>query len=144
MAELVVRIEGVTPSGGAIPIVGAFTPPFRTSVAAGAKANAPSAGTAVATIASSSLPAGLYDIEVHIGMSGTLAAVDVSNMDLRIGGTTVVPALAYTSTNTSNDVAGPFKFRSGLSGSQSVSVNAVASATASSVYSATIVATQVN
>lgn len=145
MAEMKVAIDGAPASGGAIPIVGTLTPPFRSSVAAGATAAAPTAGTAVATIAAGSLPAGLYDIDVWIAMNGTLAAAtDTSNMMLKAGSTTIIAKLAYAANGTSNPAAGPFRVRYSMDGSSALTVNAVASATASSVYSATIIATQVN
>src|SRR6476620_6889385 len=140
---MVVKIEGITSNGGALPIVGTQTPPFRVSVGAGGSVAAPTAGTAIATIASGSLPAGLYDLDITIGMSGTLAAADVSNMELRVGATTVLSKMAYTSTATSNPVA-KFFFQCAPDGTQAITINATGAATASSLYSATIVATQVN
>lgn len=145
MASQQVGIEGAPAAGGALPITGTMTVPFRASVAAGATAAAPTAGTAVATIASGSLPAGLYRVAVWIGMSGTLvSATDTSNMALKQGATTVIAKLPYTANGTSNPVAGPYEAQLSLDGSAALTVNAVASATASSVYSASIIATQVN
>lgn len=143
MAEMIVKIEGVSPNGGAIPIVGTQTPPFRVSVGAGGNVSAPTAGAAIATITSGNLPAGLYELNITIGMSGTLAAADVSNMELRVGGVVVLPKLTYTSIATSNPVA-KFSFQCAPDGTQAISINATGAATASSVYSANIVATQVN
>lgn len=145
MAELKVAIDGAAAAGGALPVTGTITPPFRSSTAAGATASAPAAGATVATILSGSLPAGLYDVEVWIGMNGTLAAgTDTSNMALKVGATTVVPKLAYVANGTSNQPAGPFRIRYSMDGSSAITVVAVGAATASSVYSATIIATQVN
>lgn len=144
MAEMKIAIDGAAAAGGALPVTGTFVPSFRTSAAAGATAAAPTAGTAVATIASGSLPSGLYDIEVTIGMNGTLvSATDTSNMALKSGATTLIAKLAYTANGTSNPTS-TFRLRASMDGSSALTVNAVASATASSVYSATIIATQVN
>jgi hypothetical protein len=51
--------------------------------------------------------------------------------------------MAYTSTATSNPVA-KFFFQCAPDGTQAITINATGAATASSLYSATIVATQVN
>ena len=144
MAEMAVRIEGVTPNGGALPIVGTLTPPFRVSVAGGASAAAPTAGTAVITIASGSLPSGLYRVEVTIGMSGTLAAGDLNNMEFRVGAAVVCKGMTYTSTTNNGNPTAKYTFQVAPDGTQAMSVNATANATASSVYSASIIATQVN
>jgi hypothetical protein len=143
MAENKIAIDGAPAAGGALPVTGTFVPSFRTSAAAGATSAAPTAGTAVATIASGSLPAGLYDVEVTVGMNGTLAAADTSNLTLKAGATTLVPKLTYVANATSNPTA-TFRLRASLDGVSALTVTAVASATASSVYSATIIATQVN
>lgn len=145
MAEMKVAIDGAPAAGGALPITGTMTVPFRTSVADGGTVAAPGAGVTVAAIAAGSLPAGLYDVDVLIGMNGTLAAAaDTSNMALKAGSTTLIDRLAYTANGTSNPVAGPFRFRLSLDGTQALIVSAVGAATASSSYSATIIATQVN
>lgn len=144
MADMRVSIDGAPAAGGALPVTGTFVPSFRTSVSNGATAAAPGAGAAVATIVSGSLPAGLYDIEVTIGMNGTLAAADTSNMNLKAGATTLMAKIPYVANGTSNPTAGPFRFRASLDGSSALTVNAVAASTASSVYTALIVATQVN
>ncbi|MFD5107131.1 hypothetical protein [Streptomyces cinereoruber] len=145
MAEMKIAIDGITPSGGAMPVTGTQTVPYRQSVSDGGTAAAPAAGAAVATIASGGLPAGLYDIEVFVGMAGTLAAAaDTSNMALKYGATTLIDRIAYAANGTSNPVAGPYRFRATLDGSAALTVNAVGAATASSTYTATITATQVN
>lgn len=145
MADMRVAIDGAPAAGGALPVTGTFVPSFRTSVSNGATAAAPGAGAAVATIVSGSLPAGLYDIEVSIGMNGTLVSgTDTSNMNLKAGATTLMAKIPYVANGTSNPTAGPFRFRASLDGSTALTVNAVAASTASSVYTALIVATQVN
>lgn len=144
MAEMAVRIEGITPNGGAIPIVGTSTPPFRVSVGNGASVTAPTANAAIVTIASGSLPAGLYRFEITIALSGTSNATDVNNMEFRIGGTSVMKGLTYTTTGANNGPATKFYFQGAPDGTQAVSVNATANANAGAVYSASIIATQIN
>lgn len=144
MAEQVVAIEGLTISNGAISTISTIVPVLNTSVSAGAKVAAPGLGVAVATIAAGSLPAGYYEIVVNVGVSGTLAAVDGTNMELKVGGTSVMVMANSAINTTANPIAGPYVFRTLLTGSQNLTVNAIAAATASSVYHATIVASKLN
>jgi hypothetical protein len=109
------------------------------SAGVGATAAAPGAGAAVATLVSGSLPAGLYDIQVYVGLSGTLAAADNANMEFREGAS-VVSRLAVPG---AAGHFGPFELRRRLDGSTALSVNAVGASTASSVYYANILAVRV-
>lgn len=115
------------------------------SVADRSIAAAPTAGTAVATIASGSLPAGTYDVECWVAATGTVAAAtETDNFELREGAT-VVTELPFiiTGTTASAEYSGPYRFRRTLNGSTALTINATANATASSVYRAMIVATKV-
>jgi hypothetical protein len=102
---------------------------------------APTAGTAVATLASGNLPAGTYDVCVFTRNLPTAGADEIpstggleANMELRLGATvrqnrmksTKQPGGVYEITDTQ------------LDGSTALSVNATANAAASTVYSAVI------
>lgn len=119
--------------------------PRNESLASGAKVGAPGLGAALVTLTAPT--AGYYQIDVWAGLSGTVAAVDASNFELRKGAT-VVAVLAVSGNGTgataSNTANGPFQFRLNLDGATNVSVNATAGSTASSVYHVTIVATKLN
>lgn len=108
-------------------------------------ASAPTANTAVATLASGSLPAGLYDFDVYATFTGTtVVATETDNVEFREGAT-VVGKLPIICIGTTGNTAysGPFRFRRRLDGSTAVSINATANATASSVYRAEIIAVKV-
>lgn len=113
------------------------------SLANGAKTTSPGLGAALATLTTPT--AGLYQVDVWAGLSGTLAAVDASNFELRKGAT-VVSVLAVSGNGTgaaaSNTANGPFQFFINLDGATSLTVNATAAGTASSVYHVTLVATR--
>lgn len=115
------------------------------SLANGAKTAAPGAGGVLASITTP--PAGYYMVEVYAGLSGTLAAVDASNFELRKG-STVQAVLAVagngTGASASNTATGPFTFYLNLDGATTISVNATAASTASSVYHCTMIATKQN
>lgn len=119
--------------------------PRNESLANGSKAAAPGLGVAVATLTPSD--PGYYQVDVYAGLSGTLAAVDASNFEFRKG-STVICVLAVAGNGTgataSNTSIGPFTFFVNLNGSTSISVNATAAATASSVYHCTMIATKLN
>lgn len=114
-----------------------------TSLATGAKTAAPGVGAALATLTTP--PAGYYRIEIWTGLSGTLAAVDASNFELRYGAT-VVAVLANSGaiTASGNADAGPFTLHKALDGATTVTVNATAASTASSVYHCTLIATKLD
>lgn len=113
------------------------------SLANGGKTAAPGAGAALATVTTP--PAGYYRIEAWFGLTGTLAAVDASNAELRAGSTTIgVLANSGAITASGNPVAGPFTYYRALSGSTSVTINATAASTASSVYHASLILTKLD
>jgi hypothetical protein len=115
------------------------------SLAAGGKTSAPGVGASLATITTP--PAGYYEVEVWAGLSGTVAAVDATNFELRKGNTVLV-GLAVSGNGTgataSNTSVGPFRFRLNLDGNTTITVNATAASTASSVYHCTMIATKLN
>lgn len=114
-----------------------------TSVAVGAKTAAPGLGASLSTLTTP--PAGYYRIEVWTGLSGTLAAVDASNFELRYGNSVIaVLANSAATTASGNSDAGPFTFHKTLDGATTVTVNATAAATASSVYHCTLIATKLD
>jgi len=104
------------------------------------KATAPTAGTAVATLAVPS--AGEYDITVNAMVSGA-AAADTGNMGLYQGTGTGSPIAAPTP----HGVSGAFvsqKYPSvPLTGLSLLTVQAIGNGTASIVYAATIIAEKV-
>lgn len=122
------------------------SPVFRNeSLANGNKTNAPGVGAALATITTP--PAGYYQVDIWAGLTGTVAAVDASNFEFRKGNTVVCP-LAYTGNGTgasvSNSASGPYKLFVSLDGNTTITVNATAASTASSVYHCTMIATKLN
>lgn len=113
-------------------------PEFDSVTAYGTSA-APSAGTAVATIASGSLPAGYYEITADVRIDGTPGTGDRDNFEVR----RAAGALSRVLIADVADAAPGFtRIYATLSGSQALSVNATGAATAGTVYSANIVATR--
>jgi hypothetical protein len=104
----------------------------------GGKTSAPGAGASLATLTTP--PAGFYRVEAWFGLSGTLAAVDATNAELRAG-TTVLASLVNTG---GTNAAGPFTYFRSLDGSTTLTINATAGATAGSVYHATLIATKLD
>jgi hypothetical protein len=117
--------------------------PRNNSRLVGGKTAAPGLGASLATLTTP--PAGYYRIECWFGLSGTLAAVDASNAELRAG-TTVLASLANSGavSASGNAVAGPFTVFRQLDGSTTLTINATAASTASSVYHATLIATKLD
>lgn len=115
------------------------------SLANGAKTAAPAANAALATLTTPQT--GYYQVDIWAGLSGTLAAVDASNFELRKG-STVISVLAVSGNGTgataSNTASGPFTFFVNLDGATSITVNATAAATALSVYHCTMIATKLD
>lgn len=103
----------------------------------GGKTSAPGAGASLGTITTP--PAGFYRIEVWWGLSGTLAAVDASNAEVRAG-STVLASLAGAGAGT----YGPFTYHRYLDGNTTITINATAASTAGSVYHATLIATKLD
>jgi len=114
------------------------------SLSNGAKTSAPGINAALATLTTPD--AGLYQVEIWCGLSGTVATVDASNFEFRKG-SAVKAVLAVsgngTGASTSNSATGPYRFFVNLDGATSISVNATAASTASSVYHCTMIATRV-
>lgn len=121
-------------------------PQFRNeSLANGAKTAAPGVGGALASLTTP--PAGYYQVDIWCGLSGTVATVDASNFEFRKGAATpVVLAVAGNGTGAtaSNTATGPYKLFVNLDGLTTISVNATAASTASSVYHCTMIATKLN
>ena len=117
--------------------------PRNSSLMAGGKTAAPGVGAALATLTTPAL--GYYRIECWFGLSGTLAAVDASNAELRAG-STVLGVLANSGavTASGNAAAGPFTVHRALDGATNLTMNATAASTASSVYHATMIATKLD
>lgn len=103
----------------------------------GGKTSAPGAGASLATITTP--PQGYYRLEAWYGLSGTLAAVDASNVEVRVG-TTVLASLAGNAAGT----FGPFTYYRFLDGNTTVTMNATAASTAGSVYHATLIITKLD
>lgn len=101
-------------------------------------AAAPLLGGVVATLAAP--PAGTYRIDFTCGFSGATAEAIPNNMALQVGGvvtnTPVLTGAAGSQVSTSNVVAV-------LNGAQALTVNAIAAATALTVYNASITATRI-
>lgn len=110
------------------------------TVQAAAQVSAPSAGTAVATLTTPA--AGTYEVSGTLSISGTtVATADSNNFSLKKGGTTLltnIPIAVNGITGTPGAVPfGPVIVV--LDGSTSVTVNAAAAATASSIYAAQLI-----
>lgn len=122
-----------------------FGPIRNESLSNGAKTAAPGVGGALATITTP--PAGYYQVEIWCGLSGTVATVDASNFEFRKG-SNVQAVLAVsgngTGASTSNSTTGPYRFLVNLDGVTSLTVNATAASTASSVYHCTMIATKLS
>ncbi|OEJ24295.1 hypothetical protein AS594_07130 [Streptomyces agglomeratus] len=122
------------------------SPAYRNeSLAHGAKTAAPAINAALATLTTP--PAGYYRVEIWCGLSGTVGTVDASNFEFRKG-STVMAVLAVSGNGTgataSNTANGPYTLHVNLDGATSITVNATAGATASSVYHCTMIATRLN
>ena len=102
---------------------------------------APGAGVAVAAI--NGVATGTYEIEVTTFISGTTAAVDATNMQFRISGAAHATILNPVPAAAGATGLGTFRTRVNLSSVTSLSVHAIAAATAGSSYSATIVAQKI-
>ena len=109
------------------------------SVSAYGTAAAPSAGGAVATLSSASLPMGFYEIVVDVRLDGTMGTAERDNFEVRRGSTAISRVLV---SDVADATPGSVRLYLNLTGSQNVSVNATGAATASSVYAANIVATR--
>lgn len=112
-----------------------------TSVTDQNQVTSPGAGVDIARTAA--LPAGAYNVEVTSFISGTTAPADIPNMRLVIGATPVGRILNPIAGTTGAADLGKASYRVQITNPTSVGVIAVAAGTASSVYTALIVATKV-
>lgn len=119
--------------------VGVNLQPQYASVYAYGTSSAPSAGTAIATIASGSLPAGYYEIVADVRTDGTPGTGDRDNYEVRRGATVISRVLIA---DVADAAPGSVRLYASLSGSEAVSVNATGAATAGTVYSSNIIATR--
>lgn len=111
---------------------------------AGGKATAPTAGTVVATVTPGT--AGKWEVSVILAVTGTtVATVDSNNFAVNQTSTAVISPVASPvngTTGSPNEVIVPPVVLN-LSAVDTVNVTAIANATASSIYSATIVCRRV-
>jgi hypothetical protein len=105
------------------------------SVVAQGSSTAPTAGTAIATIAAPG--AGIYRVVVQLRLSGT-AETATANVELRHGAT-VVGKCGFT---VLTDLQSIVFERVTVAAAEAITVNATANAVASSVYNARVIATQ--
>lgn len=108
----------------------------------GATAAAPTAGTAICTIASGSLPAGLYKLAVFVRVSGSQESgvgILERNAELRAGSTVISGSIdtrnGYTAERVKNTVA--------LDGSTALSLNVTSNASTGAVYNGAIFAVRI-
>lgn len=110
----------------------------------GNKAPAPAAGAVVATVTPGT--AGKWEVSVILAITGTtVATVDSNNFAINQTSTAVISPVAFPvngTTGSPNEVIVPPVVLN-LSAADTVNVTAIANATASSVYSATIVCRRV-
>lgn len=103
---------------------------------------APGAGATIATVVNP--PAGTYEVVVNSFIGGTtVAANEVTNMRLTVGGIAVGRILNSVPGTSGAVSVTQTKFRVVVNGAQSINVIAVAAATAGSIYSASIVASRI-
>lgn len=104
-----------------------------------ARAVAPGAGVAVATLAAPA--AGVYDVDIIVGYdAGAPAAGEINNMQVQRGGVAFATPLQVLSVINSLVAK---KFQVNFSGAQNMTVNAIAAGTAGVGYSAAIIAKRV-
>lgn len=138
-AYYVAALAGTLPAQSVAVSGSVTTLPFNNDgiSAGGAAVPAPAAAATVAT--TTALAAGTWDIYVTTAIAGTVAALDVTNMVVKVGGTTLFNAISSL-----NGSASPSPVRRLLTaGGNPVAVTAVANATAGSIYAATISAVRV-
>ncbi len=114
--------------------------PDADSVGAAGTATAPTAAAAIVTVESSNLPAGIYELSVRAGYGGVESVVN--NMDLRKGGS-VISALYVPAVVNGIPVERVVR-QVTLDGTETLTVNAVATATASTVFISEIFATKID
>jgi hypothetical protein len=82
----------------------------------------PGAGATLATIVAGSLSAGIWRVKAYVGQTGTLAATDAANVQLKMGAA-VVSALPVPGTVAG--LYGPFTFEVTLDGATALTLVAV-------------------
>ena len=108
----------------------------------GSPVAAPAANAAIASIAG--LTSGTYEVEISAFITGTtVAALESSNMNFRIGGVASGVILVPVPGTSGANACGIFRTRINVAGPITISVNAIAAATASSSYVASIVAQKI-
>lgn len=100
-----------------------------------ASVTGPGAG---ATITSIALPAGIYTVNWLVGLRGTTAAVDGDNFQLVIGATVLAQSISLSASGTEQQQQ-PIQVEVAVGG-QTLSIQAIAAATATAVYRAQLVA----
>jgi hypothetical protein len=106
---------------------------------AGGSVTAPGAGVALCTIASGSLPAGIYTVTAEVSVSGN-AVADLGNVKLQRGGVDLVPILPQGAGGNTADLE---LERVTLDGTQSLALVAIGAGTAAIEYDVTLLATRV-
>lgn len=136
------QISGVSGGDQASPIETSIPVAARaTSIRDDGKVAAPGAGVNIA--ATAALDQGTWDIEVTTFIGGTTVSnLETDNMEVTNGGVAYCRVLNPVPGTTGATNRGGLKYR--YDGAGIIAVRAVAAATASSIYSATIVATRVN
>lgn len=109
------------------------------SVVGAGVATAPAAGALIASIASGSLPAGKYRVQVRGSVSGN-AVADLNNLELQRGG---VDLLSPMPSGASGGWDGTELPRVNLDGTQALEIRAIGVGTAAIEYGANIVATRI-
>ena len=115
-----------------------LTRPNGTSVSVRGTATAPAANAAIATLASANLSKGTYEVCVVARYGGTADVID--NMDLRVGGVVVLvlPVLPIV-----NGTPIPLCLTITVDGTQTITVNAVATGGAGSIFVAHLIAKKI-
>lgn len=112
------------------------------SVTGFGSANAPAADAVVGQIAA--LGSGTWEIEVNTFILGTtVGTLESGNMELRLGGVALGRIINPVNGVTGAVGNGVYHYRLNQAGTAALSVNAVAAATGSSIYKATIVANKI-
>lgn len=109
---------------------------YQSSSASG-RATAPTAGTAIATLAVFDF---YYEVKVIVGFGGTAESTAIDNMELRVNGVSFATTPVANAANSQSSI---YVFYINPGGSVNLTVNAIANAApAGSVYKATIIATR--
>lgn len=105
-----------------------------------AHVNAPGAGASVVNL--NAAETGYYKVDVTVGFGATAESTALDNFQFLVNGATngngMIPA-----SNVANWMSQTFTFYASIAAGQNFSVNAIAAASASSVYKASIMATRI-